>query len=394
MSQILSNLRVLDLTRLLPGPLCSLLMADYGADVVKIEDVITGDPTRYYGPIIDGEGSFFRQLNRNKKSLAVNLKTPQGVEIFKRLAKESDVILEGFRPGVMERLGLGYEVISRVNPRIIYASISGYGQDGRYRLKAGHDINYTSITGLLDLNRQENSPPQVSALQTADIGGGSLMALSAVMMALFYRDRTGEGQYIDISMVDGLMPWLTYASSYFFAGANLPRGNGAEITGAYACYNIYETSDGKYMSLGALEPVFWQKFCEFAGHTDWMEKQFILDEQTLLKKEVGDYFLNKKQGEWVEILASEDFCCEAVLSLDESSEHPHLKNRNFFIDVICPGGETIKQVGFPLRFSSDYGKLRIPPPKLGEHSSSVLLDAGFSEEIINEFIENGIILKA
>lgn len=394
MEQILTGLKVLDLTRLLPGPLCSMIMADYGADVIKIEDTTTGDPTRLYGPFINGESSFFRQLNRNKKSLAVNLKKPEGIEIFKQVVKESDVVLEGFRPGVMKRLGLSFEEISGINPRVIMASISGYGQDGPYVSRAGHDINYTAITGLLDLNRcGEDDPPEVSALQTADIGGGALMALAAVMMALFYRDRTGKGQYIDVSMADGLMPWLAYASSTFFAGADLPRSNGGEITGAYAFYNIYRTSDDKYMSLAAVEPVFWQRFCRFAEREDWEAKQFDLHEQDKLKKEIAVFFLGKKQEEWVNMLTSEDFCCEPVLSMAESPEHPQLKKRKFFIDVNLPGGKTTKQIGFPLRFSSDHGNYRMHPPGLGEHSRAILSEAGYSDEMISNYAEAGIILK-
>ncbi len=393
--QILEGIKVMDLTRLLPGPVCTLIMADYGAEVIKLEDPWTGDPTRYFGPAVDADSSFFWQLNRNKKSLAIDLKSPEGARIFKELAATSDVILEGFRPGVMQRLELGYDVISQINPAIIYSSLSGYGQDGPYAYRAGHDLNYASITGLLELNREnKQKPPEVPPIQVADIGGGSLMALAGIMMALFNRSRTGKGQYIDVSMADGLIPWLSYAASYYFAGSESPRVNKGEITGEYACYNIYQTSDGKYLSLGALEPVFWQKFCRFAGREEWVDKQYNLEEQTALKEEVSEFFRQKTREEWVELFTKEDFCCEPVLDISEACEHPHLEKRNFFIEVSRPGGASARQVGFPLNFSSDFGKLRLPPPKLGEHTQEVLNEAGFSHEDINDLIEKGIIAKS
>ncbi len=392
--QILEGIKVMDLTRLLPGPVCTLIMADYGAEVIKLEDPWTGDPTRYFGPAIDADSSFFWQLNRNKKSLAIDLKSPEGAQIFKEVAANSDVILEGFRPGVMQRLGLSYDVISQINPAIIYASLSGYGQDGPYAYRAGHDLNYASLTGLLELNRDnKQKPPGVPPLQVADIGGGSLMSLAGIMMALFSRSRTGKGQYIDVSMADGLMPWLSYAASYYFAGAETPRVNKGEITGEYACYNIYQTSDGKYLSLGALEPVFWQNFCRFAGKGEWAEKQFNLEEQAALIEEVNEFFRQKSRDEWVKLILNEDFCCEPVLDISEASEHPHLEKRNFFIEVSRPDGTSAKQVGYPLKFSSDFGRLNLPPPKLGEHTKEVLNEVGFSLQDIEDFIQRGIIAK-
>lgn len=390
--QTLTGLKVIDLTRLLPGPLCTQIMADYGAEVIKIEEPGMGDPTRQFGPGIDEDSSFFWQLNRNKKSLAVNLRSPHGKKIFKRMVENYDVIVEGFRPGVMQRLGLGYDEISSINPGIVYASISGYGQDGPYREKAGHDLNYMALTGLLELNRSEGkSAPEIYPLQITDIGGGSLMALSSIMMALFKRSQTGQGDYIDISMADGAIPWLTYTTSYCLAGAAKPYVKSAELTGKYAFYNVYETKDKKYMSLAAVEPVFWQRFCHFAGRTDWVERQYDPDDQPALKEELSRYFAQKTRDQWAEEIKNEDFCCEPVLSVEEAGEHPQLKHRQYFTEVSRPEGGTSKQPGFPLQFNSDAGELRMPPPRLGQHSREVLAEAGLTEAEIQKLMDKGIV---
>lgn len=391
--QKLSGLKVLDLTRMLPGPLCTLMMADYGAEVVKLEEPEIGDSTRYFGPKVDEDSSFFWQLNRNKKSLALNLRSPNGKKIFRELVEEFDVIVEGFRPGVMERLELGYDVISQINPRIIYASISGYGQDGPYWQKAGHDLNYTAITGVLDLNRESNNEPlQMYPLQIADVSA-ALFGLSSIMMALVSRNNTGEGEYVDVCMTDSLIPWLTYSAAYCFSGGGIPRVNNAELTGKFACYNIYRTRDDNYMTLGALEPVFWKRFCHFAGRDDWVNKQYDPDSQLQLKEEVANYFRQKSREEWVEIIKDEDFCCEPVLELGEVENHPQLNYRNFLIDVQKDNGVKSRQVGFPINFSNDSGELRFPPPRLGEHTIEVLNGLGYDQEEIEKFIDKGVIAK-
>ncbi len=392
MNKILHGLKVLDLSRLIPGPVCTLIMADYGAEVIKIEDTWAGDQARQLGPMADRDSALFWQLNRNKKSVALNLKTPEGADILKGLARESDVIMEGFRPGVMKRLGLDYEVISSINKKIVYVSLTGFGQDGPAALKGSHDINYMSLTGLLDLNRCAGSPPEVSSLQVGDMGGGAQMALAAVMMALFYRERTGEGQYVDVSMTDGLMPWMMYAYAYM-SGENgeIPRRDRADITGYYACYNIYSAADGKYMSIAAMEPVFWERFCRFANRPDWLTKQYVKEEQGNLKKELADFFAGKTRSQWMEQLRHEDFCCEPVLSIDEVEKHPQIAHREFFTETERDGGKKVRQIGFPLRFSADRGSIKRPPPHLGEHTREIMLENGFSLADIEAYLEQGII---
>lgn len=389
MTRMLQDLIVLDFTRFLPGPLATLIMADYGAEVIKIEDPWQGDPARHTGPR-DGEfSSIFGQLNRNKKSVALNFKASRGLEILKELVGQCDVLIEGFRPGVMERLGLGYENLKAVSPRLVYLSLTGYGSQGAYRNRAGHDLNYMSLSGILDLSSPEGEAPLMPSLQVADTGGG-LLALGAVMMALFHRERFGTGQYIDLSMLHGLAPWLIYSSSYYRGERKLPRRGEGSITGAFACYNLYRTSDGKYMSLAALEQIFWKNFCEAVDRPQWKEKQYSEEEQEQLINEVSALFSTKTREEWENFFASTDACCEPVLNYDEITEHPLFENQDFFIPPPANSSFPREQLGFPLKFSGDRGEVIQDPPHLGEHTREVISRIGYTSREIDWFRKEGI----
>lgn len=377
---LLQGLKVLDLTRLLPGPLCTMIMGDYGAEVLKVEDTDAGDPTRMVGEDLDGMGSFFWHLNRNKKSLSVDLKKGSGLEILRRLAARSDILVEGFRPGVMERLGLGYPSLSSANPGLIYASISGYGQGGSYREKAGHDLNYAALAGLLDLSAAPGSAPVMPAVQIADIAGGALTALSGIFMALHARGRSGRGRHVDVSMTRGLLPWLVYAAAAPAVEGNLPRRNCGHITGAFACYNLYETADGKYMSLGALEPPFWHNFCHAVNRPEWVGRQFDLEDREGLVREVQALFKKRGQDEWTGLFMRHDACCEPVLEFGAAAAHPLAREHSFRVNVSRPGGGSQEQPGFPLLFSGSGGDVRLPPPRLGEHTLEILESLGYSPE--------------
>ncbi len=389
--QPLQGLRVLDLTKLLPGPLCTMILGDYGAEIIKVEDIHAGDPTRFVGNAVKGSGSFFRQLNRNKKSIALNLKTEEGCEVIKKLAVRADVLVEGFRPGVMDRFDLGFETLSSLNPRLVYASISGYGQQGPYREKAGHDINYTALAGLLDLSAGKGDSPVMPAVQIADIAGGSLMAINGIMMALYAMQRTGQGSFVDISMTRSMLPWLAYAASFLDHPEEIPRRGCGHLTGAYACYNIYETADGKQMSLGALEPAFWQRFCETVGKQEWISMQFAEEGREELIDAVRDLFKGKTREQWEEIFNQVDACCEPVLDLHEAIDHPVSRSENLWIKGSSTDGENEIMTGFPLLFSGQPGELRLPPPRHGEHSSEILLAIGYEKKAIAELREKGVI---
>lgn len=274
----LAGLKVLDLTRLLPGDFCTLLLADLGAEVLKVEDTGMGDYLRWAPPYYEGaedsaKSALHLALNRNKRSLRLNLKEEAGLEVLLRLVREHDVLVESFRPGVLERLGVGYERLSQQCPGLVYCAITGYGQDGPYRDRPGHDMNYLGLNGLLALTGERDGPPVQSAGQIADIGGGSLMACLGILAALRERDRSGEGQLVDVSMFDGSLAWLALVAARWFADGSAPRRGELELSGGLICYRPYACKDG-WVTLGALEPKFWQAFCRGVGREDLIERQF------------------------------------------------------------------------------------------------------------------------
>ncbi|HKH69331.1 MAG TPA: CoA transferase, partial [Reyranella sp.] len=274
----LEDVKVLDLSRLLPGGFCSLLLADFGAEVLKVEDTGMGDYVRWAIPKYEGaedsaSAAYFLALNRGKKSIRINLKEERGREVLLKLVREYDVVLESFRPGVLDRLGVGYERMRQENPRIVYCAISGYGQDGPYRDRSGHDMNYLGLVGLLGLTGDADGPPVQAAGQIADLGGGALMAAFGIMAALRERDRSGEGQMVDVSMADGSLSWLAMVAAKYFAERVTPKRGDLELAGSLVCYRPYACADG-YVTLGALEPKFWQAWCRGIGRDDLIPKQF------------------------------------------------------------------------------------------------------------------------
>jgi len=388
---VLDGLKVVDLTRLLPGPLCTMILGDYGAEVIKVEDPAAGDPTRAVGRVAEEDGLFFRILNRNKRSICLNLKNAAGIEIFRRLVNRGDVLVEGFRPGVMRRLGLDYEALKESNPGLVYVSISGYGQEGIYRHRAGHDLNYTALAGLLALSSAPGAGPVMPAVQIADIAGGSLLALSGILMALYRRSISGAGSYVDVSMTRGLLPWLSYAAVHLSDPEMLPRRGQGHITGAYACYNIYETADRKYMSLGALEPVFWQNFCVAVDRPDWKPLQYDQEKRLELIEAVRAMFKAEKREKWVALFTAFDACCEPVLDLDEAVEHPLSRELGFWLKNRREGGEPELQPGFPLLFSGGAGEIRYQPPAMGRHTAEILCELGYKKSDIQGFVDSGAI---
>src|SRR5215210_3062893 len=322
----LEDVRVLDLTRLLPGGFCSLLLADLGADVVKVEDTGMGDYVRWAPPFYGSEdqqglgtrSALYLALNRGKRAIRIDLKTDAGRDALLRLAREFDVVLDGFRPGVLDKLGCGYEALREANPRIVLCAVTGYGQTGPYTQRAGHDMNYLGLTGLLGLTGEPGGRPIQSAGQIADLGGGGLMAAFGVLAALRERDRSGEGQLVDVSMTDGALSWLAMvAGAYLCDGAVPERGQG-QLTGAFCCYYPYEAADG-YITMGALEPQFWARFCNAVERPDLIEKQFEgtgSDAWT----EVAEIFRGRTRAEWKAFNDSHDAMIEPVLNLDEALE--------------------------------------------------------------------------
>lgn len=388
----LEGLVVLDLTRLLPGAFCSQILADLGAEVIKIEIPDGGDYNRSWEPKAKVESGSFLLLNRNKKSLTLNLKNPAAKQVFLRLAATADVVLEGFRPGVMERLGLSYEALRKDNPGLVYCAISGYGQDGPMRLAVGHDLNYMAIAGALQLFGQPGQGPMVPGLSIADVGGGSLMATTGILAALRSRDQTGEGQFVDISMTDGTVSWLSlHGADYLFADIE-PKGGERPFIGQAPCYATYLCADGRYVALGAIEEHFWERFCEICSVPPELQTHYPEGEEAERQRAfIARVMLARDRDEWVALAEEADIPLSPVNSMEEAFRHPQLAHRKMLQEIEHPVEGRIPQLGFPIKLSETPCEMRAPPPLLGQHNEAVLTAAGYSQAEIRALREEGAI---
>lgn len=386
----LEGIRVLDLSRLLPGPFCTLLLADLGAEVIKVEEPNKGDYSRHYRMNIDGIGINFLALNRGKKSITLNLKHPTGVEILKKLAEGADILLESFRPGVMDKLGVGYTVLAEINPRLIYCSLSGYGQTGSYRDYPGHDLNYMGYAGAASLTGKRDEELCIAGLQIADIGGGAMMAGFAILTAVIAREKTGRGQYLDVAMMDGVAFWMGIHFANALNGGEAPRAGDMRLNGGQINYNIYKTKDGKYVTLAALEDKFWQNFCKLVNRPDWAEKSNVKGaDRDKLEEELRALFQTRTKQEWLELLAEEDVCFGPVNSVFEAYNDPQLRERKMFVDVPLPHSpKKMIQVAHPVKYSHTPPRIESPPPILGEHNAEIYSALGYD---VQKLAEKGVI---
>jgi alpha-methylacyl-CoA racemase len=409
MSLPLAGIRVLDLSRLLPGGFCSLLLADLGADVLKVEDTGMGDYIRWAPPYYDGaedsaKSALFLSLNRNKRSIRIDLKSEAGRDVLLRLVAEYDVVLESFRPGVLDRLGVGYARMREANPGIVYCAITGYGQDGPKRDAAGHDMNYLGLVGLLGLTGERDADgghPIQAAGQIADIGGGALMAAFGILAALRERDGgphrpgSGEGQIVDISMADGALSWLAMVAGRYFAeqpaGGHPPRRGGLELAGSLICYRPYQCADG-WVALGALEPKFWQAWCRGVEREDLIEKQFE-GPGSDAHRQVQEIFKAQTREHWTQFAGQHDCCLEPVLDLDEALDSELVRARQMVVELDQPGvAAPVRQLGLPVKLSRTPGAHdQRPGPALGEHTVEVLRDCGLSAAEIQQLLEDGAV---
>ncbi len=366
-----------------------MLLADLGAEVIKIETPLLGDYMRLIPPFIEnpttGEtvSAAYLMVNRNKKSVALNFRNGQGKEIFMQLARQADVVIETFRPGAVDRWGIGYEALHAVNPGLVYCSLSGYGQSGPYKDRAGHDLNYIALGGLLSANGPADGPPIPPAVQIADLSGGMLAAIS-ILGALVGRAKTGKGQYLDVSLFDAALSWTgTIIGGAYAAGTKIERGK-LQLNGGMACYNVYETKDGTYITLGAIEPHFWMAFCKALGRDDLNGRQYDYD----AIPEVAAIFKTRSLADWLAFFATIDACIEPVRDYGAIFENPQVKHRGLSGEMDVPGIGKIPHVGSVFVFA---GHPPAPPPRLGEHTRPVLTDMGMGEEEIARLEKAGVI---
>lgn len=375
MAPPLVGLKCLDLSRQLPGPFCSMLLADLGVDVLVIS--APNDPLGIGIPL----------LQRNKRSMTLNLKNPKGREIFLRLAREADIVLEGFRPGVTQRLGIDYAQLSAINPRLIYCSISGYGQDGPYRDKVGHDLNYLGYAGVVGVSGPANQPPTIMPVQVADIGGGALMASVGILAALFARQHTGKGQYVDISMLDGSVVWNVFHILMCLIRGSQPERGCTQLTGYYPCYAIYETKDGKYVTVGALEPHFWKNLCEQLGVPDFIPDQFAEGpRREEIFRTLRAKFREKTRDEWVRTFDKVDICFGPVNDIAEALADPQVRHRGV---VVSRNGKLA--LGSPIKLSVTPARPPELPPDLGAHTDEVLTALGLHQETVARLRAQGVV---
>lgn len=376
----LDGITVIDLSRLLPGPYCSMILADHGARVIAIED------KRFLA-----DGLFFNLINRNKDHMSLNLKTEQGLEIFYRLIEKADVLLEGFRPGVVDRLGVDCESIRKANPRIIYCSITGYGQNGPFRDRVGHDVNYLSYAGVLDLIGEKDRPPAIPGVQIADIAGGGMNAAIGILLALYAREKTGQGQYIDISMTDGMVGFLPAALFFRQLTGQEPRRADEILSHRFACYNTYETADGKYLSIGAVENRFWKKLCDILQKPEFASLQYDDRRRDEIIEYMRDTFKQKTLDEWDAILSDRDICWGRIQSTREVLEDPLFREREMVVEIEGQDGQTSETLGVAVKLSDTPGSIRTAPVGFGESTTTVLEEFGYSPGEIKDFEDNGVI---
>ena len=396
MTKALESIRVLDLTRALAGPFCTLMLGDNGADVIKIEIPGSGDDTRKWGPpFIGDESAYFLSINRNKRSLTLNLQAPKAQDVFMKLAKDSDVVVENFTPGVMDRFGLGYEAVKAVNPNVVYCSISGFGQNGPYKSRPAYDQIMQGVGGLMSITGEPDGEPQKIGIAVTDIGAGMWSAF-AITTALHHRDKTGEGQYIDISMLDAQVAWLTYQAAFLFANDEPPKRMGAAHP-TLVPYQAFMCSDGKYINVAVGSERIWERFCQGMGredlkdHPDYSVNSVRVAHRGAIVSMLQEIFLTRPVSEWVEDLQAANVPCGPINDLADVFADPQVLARDMLQEMPHPTLGTIKQTGLPIKFSRTPGGLDLHPPLLGEHNQEILSSLGYSDAAVQSLKDASVI---
>jgi len=387
----LTGMKVLDLSTLLPGPYATLVLADLGADVLRVSSGTRVDFAEHMPPFVSEKkiSSTLAWLGRNKKTMTLNLKNKTGVKILHQLIKTYDIILEQFRPGVMNKLGIGYEDLKKINSALIYCSLTGYGQSGLMSKRAGHDINYMSRAGLMSHSGRKKGGPVLTGMQIADVASGSNNVVIGILAAALHRNKTGKGQFIDISMTDGVLAFNAMSGAAYLASGKEPEREGEFVNGG-SLYDFYETKDGKYISFGGLEPQFFADFCRVMDCPDLIKQGVIPKNLPKEKERIQNIFKTKTRDQWVKAFENSDACVEPVLSLNEALSDQQVKERHMVIDLEMPGGGTMKQIATPIMFSEtqpEYKKIGEPT---GTHTREILLQLGYSENEFDEFKKNDV----
>ena len=400
---LLNHLKILDFSTLLPGPYATMMLADMGAEVLRVESTKQVDFLRF-APPMDGEHSANHMyLNRSKKLLALDLKQDAGVHVIKQLVEQQgyDIVVEQFRPGVMSRLGISYETLKAINPRIIYCSITGYGQNGPYQHRAGHDNNYLALAGIANYSRRKGKPPTPQGIQIADIAGGSMHAIAGILAAVSHREKTGQGQHIDISMTDAAFALNALAAPGLLACDEPPEPESTLLNGG-SFYDYYETQDGRFFSVGSIEPPFFKALCEtldtpelLALHSQMMSPAGPEKEAAMatIREGLQKAFSSNSYEYWLQAFAASDACVEPVLTMREASEHPQLVARKMVADVPRPDGSHQPQVAHPIKYSDFEPQYAHTGGAIGQDSRSILLELGYSTEQIDELIASGVTLE-
>lgn len=395
MPAALDGVKIVDLSRMAPGPFCTMVLGDLGAEVIRVEEPGGGRMARERAGESSDEAAVrrraaFNALNRNKRSIALNLKDPAAQAALRRLAASADVFVEGFRPGVVSRLGCDWDALSAVNPRLVYCSISGYGQDGPYANLVGHDINYISVGGALGAIGQAGGAPVIPYNIIADYAGGGFHAAAAILAALMARERTGKGQRVDIAMSDGVAYMLAALMSEYFANGAIPKRGETSLNGGAPYYNVYRCRDGRYLSVGCIEPWFWSTLCRAIGREDLIDGQFDPDRAARVKRELAAVFATRDREEWWNDLSSIDNIAVAkVYDVAEAAADPQNVHRQMAIEAGEIDGEIVRQVGIGPKFSDTPGSVRSLGATVGQHTDQILAELGMSQEEIARMKESG-----
>jgi len=380
----LNGVRILDLSRLLPGPVASLHLADLGADVIKIEDTGAGDYARTMGEGADGTSWFFRAVNRNKRGLRLDLKQPEGREVLLRLVASADILIESFRPGVLDRLGVGHEILRARNPALVYCAITGYGQDGPWALRAGHDLNYIAQAGVLEQTGTADGPPAIPALQIGDLLGGAMSAVAAILAALYQARATGQGSFVDVAMAESVLAHNLFPLFSHAAGAAPARGADL-LTGGHANYAVYRTADDRYLAVAALEEKFWQLFCDAVGKAAW-KSRYAETADPALQREVASVIGQRPLSDWASLFDVVDCCVTPVLTLAEALDHPQFRARGMAVPA-----DGMTQLAPPFRISGWSFAVERTAPEAGAHSDEVLASIGYSADDILRLRQSRIV---